>query len=184
MRPLPCPTVARPVRHTLAATLLAASLVFAACGEKEEPDPATPSGESGSQTTTGEIPGGADSGDAQVIDEWSRTLSSGDVAAAAEFFAIPSVAENGPTLVEIKSQADARRFNSSLPCGAELVRAESEGDFTVATFELTERPGGNCGAGTGGAAQTSFVIEGSKITEWRRVGAGSEDPEPAAESTI
>lgn len=97
----------------------------------------------------------------------------GFTALAAQLFAIPSVAENGPTLLQIQNQADARFFNSSLPCGAQLVRAESEGDFTIATFRLTERPGGNCGTGTGATAQTSFVIEGSKIAEWRRVGPGS-----------
>ena len=63
------------------------------------------------------------------------------------------------------------RFNESLPCGARLIRAETAGDFTTATFHLTERPGpGLCGNGTGQTAQTSFVIRDGKIVEWRRVG--------------
>lgn len=171
----------------LVAALMVAALALAACGEKDEPESAATSLESGSESAesaSGEIPGGADSADAQVIDEWSQTLSEGDVEGAAEFFAIPSVAENGPSLIEIQNLGDARQFNESLPCGAELMRAESEGDFTVATFRLTERPGGSCGAGTGGTAQTSFVIEGSKIAEWRRVGAGSGALEEASGSSI
>ena len=117
-----------------------------------------------------EIPGGGDPGDVQVIDDWSSTLARGDVEAAAELFAIPSVAEN-VVLIEIEDENDALRFNASLPCGARLIHAETQGEFTTATFRLLERPGrGTCGDGVGETAQTSFVIEDSKIVEWRRVG--------------
>jgi hypothetical protein len=103
-----------------------------------------------------------------VIDEWAETLAAGDVEGAAEFFAVPSVAENGPRL-QIESVADARAFNAALPCGAELIRAETEGEITTATFRLTERPGpGSCGAGTGNTAKTAFLIEDGLIVEWRR----------------
>jgi hypothetical protein len=111
-----------------------------------------------------------------VIDGWAKTLASGDIEGAAEFFALPSVAENG-VLVEIEDEDDALRFNASLPCGAELISAESQGELTTATFRLIERPGaGACGDGTGNTAQTSFVIEDSKIVEWRRVGLPGEEP--------
>jgi limonene-1,2-epoxide hydrolase len=123
------------------------------------------------------IAGDADPGDVRVIDAWVTTLRRGDVEAAARYFAIPSVAENPPLLLHIRNLDDARRFNESLPCGARLVRAETQGQFTTATFRLTERPGpGTCGPGTGGAAKTSFVIRDGKIVEWRRVDAGDEAP--------
>jgi hypothetical protein len=126
--------------------------------------------ESGSEPR---IAGDADPEDVRVIDAWVTTLRRGDVEAAARYFAIPSVAENPPLLLHIRDLDDARRFNESLPCGARLVRAETQGQFTTATFRLTERPGpGTCGPGTGGAAKTSFVIRDGKIVEWRRVGAG------------
>jgi hypothetical protein len=81
------------------------------------------------------------------------------------------VAENGPILVEIEDLEDARAFNASLPCGAELTSAEPDGEFVLATFRLTERPGpGRCGSGAGNTAQTAFVIEDGRIVEWRRVG--------------
>jgi hypothetical protein len=133
-------------------------------------------GEGGSESG-GEpkVAGDADPGDVRVIDAWVTALRRGDVDAAARYFAIPSVAENGPLLLQIENLDDARRFNESLPCGARLVRAETQGQFTTATFRLTERPGpGICGPGTGGAAKTSFVIRDGKIVEWRRVGAGGQ----------
>jgi len=141
------------------------ALVGCGSGEEGEPGPVpeTPQGD--------EIPGGADAGAVEVIYGWSEALRRGDTDAAATSFAIPSVAENGPLLVHIESEAEARAFNESLPCGGRLIRARSEGEFTTATFRLTERPGeGSCGDGTGNIAQAAFVVRDEKIVEWRRVG--------------
>lgn len=148
--------------HLLTVVVLALTLGATGCGDDTE-------------APVSEFPGGADPAAVQVIDEWSSTLRSGDVEQAAAMFAIPSVAENGSTL-EIVDEDDARLFNASLPCGAELIRAEpATGDAVLATFRLTERPGpGSGGPGTGGIAQTAFVIVGGEIVEWRRVGAGRE----------
>ncbi len=157
--------------RALGAVSVLALLALSACG----------SASSTSSTTT--VAGNADRSDVRVIDGWVTALRHGDVDAAAEYFAIPSVAENGPILVRIRSVDDARRFNESLPCGAKLIRADSAGEFTTGTFRLTERPGpGRCGPGTGGVAKTSFVIRDGKIAEWRRVGAGGGGA-PAPSST-
>lgn len=155
-----------------AALLTLIALFTAACGDSNDD----------SATTQEPDTANADPGDVEVIDAWSTALREGDVEAAAEFFAIPSTAENGPT-VRLTSRADVRLFNASLPCGAILVSASSQGEFTTATFELTERPGpGSCGAGTGEEAQTAFVIEHAKIVEWRRVAL--QGPEPAPGETV
>lgn len=131
-----------------------------------------------------EIPGGADPEVARVIDEWATTLSEGDVEGAAEYFELPSIAENGTPPLELATRDEVVTFNRALPCGAELVSAEQHGGFTIATFELTERPGpGQCGAGTGGTAQTAFVIEDGLITEWRRVG-GEAPTAPPVEGPV
>jgi hypothetical protein len=154
---------------TTAATLLTA-LALAACDSSEDEQSTTTGGTP--TTSDREIPGGADPAEVQVIDEWSMTLAEGDVRGAARFFAFPSIAQNGPT-IHIFDLDDARLFNASLPCGATLERAETEGEYTVATFRLTERPGpGSCGDGTGAEAQTAFLIEDGKIVEWRRVVEG------------
>lgn len=135
-----------------------AALVLAACGDAER-----------------EIPGGADPAGAEVIDEWATALREGDLDAAAGFFALPSVAQNGSVPFRIRDLGDARLFNASLPCGARLTSATPEGRFILATFTLTERPGpGTCGEGTGEQAQTAFRIEDGEIIEWRRVVAGAE----------
>lgn len=151
-----------------AAILVVALLTLVACG----------GGSSTSATSsTSTVAGDASPADVEVIDGWVTALRHGNVDAAAGYFAIPSVAENGPILAHIRSLDDARRFNESLPCGARLVRADSAGEFTTATFRLTERPGpGVCGPGTGGTAKTSFVIRDGKIVQWRRVGAASGAP--------
>ncbi len=118
-------------------------------------------------TPASDIPGGADPADVEVIESWVTTLARGDIEGAASFFALPSVAENGPLLLHIETTEDARRFNASLPCGAELIRAVPKGDLTTATFRLKERPGGQCDA-PGARAKTTFLIEDGEIVEWRR----------------
>jgi hypothetical protein len=155
------------------APLLVLSVLFvSACG----------GGNSTSATAT--VAGNASPADVKVIDGWVTALRHGNVDAASRYFAIPSTAQNGPILARIRTFDDARRFNESLPCGARLVRADSAGQFTTATFRLTERPGpGTCGAGVGGIAKTSFVIRDGKIVQWRRVGAGGGAP-PAPGSSV
>src|SRR3954447_16056561 len=159
----------------LGALSVLALLALSACGG---------GGSTGTTDSTTTIGGNADPADVEVIDGWATSLRHGDVDAAADYFAIPSVAENGPILVRIKSVDDARQFNQSLPCGARLSGAAPAGEFTTATSRLTERPGpGSCGPGKGGVAKTSFVIRDGKIVQWRRVGAGGGGA-PAPNSTI
>ena len=123
----------------------------------------------GDDSDGSDVPGGADPEATQVIDDWATALREGDVDAAAEYFDLPSLAQNGTPPLELDSREDVVRFNDALPCGAELVSAEEEGRFTIATFELTERPGeGECGEGVGNTARTAFVIEDGLITEWIR----------------
>ena len=149
--------------------LLALALSLTAlpgCGTQDDPA-------GGEAARAHEIAGDADPEAVEVISAWSEALRGGDIDAAAELFAIPSVAENGPILGRIDSAQDARVFNQSLPCGGRPIRAQTEGEFTTATFRLTERPGpGSCGPGTGQTAKTAFVIRDGKIVEWRRVGVG------------
>lgn len=125
----------------------------------------------GDDAADAEVPGGADAEATQVIEDWSVALREGDIEAAADFFEVPSIAQNGTPPLQLESREDVVSFNEALPCGADLVRAEDRDSFVVATFELTERPGpGECGAGVGSEARTAFVIEDGLITHWIRAG--------------
>ena len=111
-----------------------------------------------------------------AFEEWSQTLTAGDIDGAAELFALPSLAQNAGPPLRIDSLADAKLFNSSLPCGAVLTEATAAHGLTIATFRLTERPGpGSCGSGTDAEAQTAFGIEDGEIVEWRRVVPADDD---------
>jgi hypothetical protein len=116
------------------------------------------------------IPGGADADAVEVIEHWADELRAGDVDAAADRFEIPATIQNGTPPIRLTDRSEVIGFNESLPCGAKLTEATSSGRFTIATFELTERPGpGECGGGVGETAKTAFVIHEGHITEWRRV---------------
>lgn len=166
------------LRRPVSALALVTTLALAGCGGSG----GSAITRTGASTGTDEATAGADAEDLEVIEGWSRTLSSGDADAAAGYFAVPSTAENGGLSVEIRSTEDAVAFNESLPCGAEVVAAATDGDVTTATFELSDRPGGDCGAGAGGQAATAFRIEDGEIVEWRRVAVpgGGEAPQPPA----
>jgi hypothetical protein len=151
----------------LAAAALAA-LAFAACG----------GGDDGDEGPGIAVPAGHEG--VQVIEDWVETLSSGDVREAADYFALPSVTENAGPPLTLRTRADAIDFNRSLPCGAKLLRARPMGRLIDATFRLTERPGGDCGSGTGLRARTAFLIRGGKIRLWRRLPnlpRGPEEPD-------
>ena len=114
--------------------------------------------------------------DAAVIRAWSDTLSRGRPGEATRFFAVPATAANGTPPIVLDTRALVRDFNASLPCGARLLRTTRRGQYTVATFRLTERPGGNCGPGAGGTAATAFRIRDGRIVEWLRVPVPPPDP--------
>jgi hypothetical protein len=138
-------------------------------------------GSSSSDSDETEIPGGADPELVQVVVDWAQAESSGDSAAAAAYFALPSFAQNGYTF-HIETFGQARKFNASLPCGAVVEEATEEGRYIVVTFRLGDKANSNdCGAGAGQTARTAFLIEHGKIVEWRRV--PDEQPTPSAPSS-
>src|SRR5947199_1820764 len=89
-----------------------------------------------------------------VIRNWAGALRAGNVDKAASYFALPAIVENGTPPVRITSRAQVRDFNELLPCGARLIRSSRHGAYIFATFRLTERVGGTCGAGAGLLAAT------------------------------
>jgi hypothetical protein len=143
------------VTRLLAALAALGALALGGCGSPDEEET---------------IPGGADADAVEVIERWSDELRAGEVLAASERFALPSIVQNGTPPIRLTDRRQVEAFNRSLPCGAELREAVESGRYTIATFELTERPGpGECGDGVGETAKTAFVIRDGLIAEWRRV---------------
>ena len=119
----------------------------------------------------------ASSMDVGVIRAWSDALRRGDIAAAARYFALPSVMVNGTdasgtaVLLRIGTLVEAEAANATLPCGAQFISADLRGRFVNALFRLTGRPGlggTDCGSGAGQTARTNFVIVRGRIVEWLR----------------
>lgn len=178
-----------PTLLALLLTALAVALASAGCGGGgDDGATTTPTVSDGAARTTPGGNGGSgganrvDARDLAVVRAWAATLQRGDVDGAARFFALPSAVANGARPIAVETRAQARAFNRSLPCGADVVSARAARDgFFVVTFRLTERPGGDCGSGAGDTARAVFHVSGGLIDHWLRV----EDLEgaPAAPGT-
>ena len=165
-------------RTRLAPTLLLAlALGAAGCGGSGGEDkPAKPRPGAG-----GRAAHTAKAADVRVIRGWVDTLRAGHVSAAAGYFAVPAVVQNGTPPVRLRTLAEVRAFNKDLPCGAKLLRTVAAGRYVAAVFRLTERPGGRCGSGRGQRAATAFVIRAGKIAEWRRIPLPPQPSSPPGE---
>jgi hypothetical protein len=116
-----------------------------------------------------------------VIKAWSDALRHGHVTAAARYFSIPSVVQNGfPAF--LTSRAEIRQFNRNLSCGAKLLSVRRGAAHAVlATFRLTDRPGADCGTGTGALSAAKIIVRRHLIIEWLRAD-DQVDPAIAAKS--
>ena len=124
----------------------------------------------------------------KVIAAWSSALRRGDVSAAASYFALPSLYDNGGPALVIRTEREAVEVNASLPCGAKVVTAVRQGSYVSVLFRLTDRPGpgGGCGSGTGQLASTNFIVRGGRIVQWIRAepgGATTPSPAPTVPSS-
>lgn len=148
------------MRRVLTIPLLVA--VVAGCGGENADEPSAP-------------PPSAEA----VVRAWAAELRRGDVDAASARFAVPALVSNGTPIERLETRIQVRSFNASLPCGARVVRTRRREGLLVATFVLTERPGGDCGPGTGGTATTAFDVRGGKIVRWLRVPERGESESPS-----
>lgn len=113
--------------------------------------------------------GPADAAATRTIRRWAQALQRGDVARAVTYWAVPAKIQNGTPVLTLRSREDVRLFNGSLACGAKLTGAGAARGYTIATFRLTERPGGNCAGGTGHSARTAVEVRAGRIAGWYRL---------------
>ena len=104
-----------------------------------------------------------------VINDWLRALRSGNVKRAAHFFALPSKFQNATPVLTVHNEQERIAVNVSLSCGAVATQMGGAGVYTIVTFRLTERKGGNCGTGVGGKARGAIRVERRHIKEWYRL---------------
>jgi hypothetical protein len=176
--------------------LLAATLLVGGCGggsdkaanttattppattqPKAGPDPLDPPANVPQQAT-----GKADAESARVIKAWSRTLRQGRVKQAARYFALPSKFQNATPVLTIDIPAERIAVNEALPCGAVPIKLGSAAAFTIVTFRLVKRTGGDCGTAVGAKARSAIRVAGGHIREWYRLpdepgGNGSQEPD-------
>jgi hypothetical protein len=105
----------------------------------------------------------------RVINNWLRALRHGNVKRAAHYFALPSKFQNATPVLTVNSEQERIAVNVSLSCGAVATEMGAAGVYTIVTFRLTERPGGNCGTGVGGTVRGAIRVERRKIKEWYRL---------------
>ena len=121
---------------------------------------------------------GPGSSNDDIIRAWTEAIRERDWNTATDLFAVPAVVQNGPEKLTLTEPAQVYGFNSSLPCGARLIRTDVKGRYTVATFLLLQRRSGSCGDGAGRRAATAFRFEKGKIVEWLRVPIPPEANQP------
>lgn len=104
----------------------------------------------------------------RVIRAWSDQLRHGHVDKASRYFAVPALVVN-PTQSVLNTRQAVRTFNRTLPCGAKLLSTRrGQAGTVIATFRLTDRPGGACGTGTGQLAAVGILVKKHHITRWLR----------------
>jgi hypothetical protein len=114
--------------------------------------------------------GPADAASVRVIRHWLAALNRGDIERAAHVFALPSKFQNiGTPVLTIDSEQERIAVNLSLTCGAKAVQTGGAGRFTIVTFRLIERRGGDCGQGAGGTARGAIRVARGRIHEWYRL---------------
>ena len=92
-----------------------------------------------------------------------------DIERAASYFALPSKFQNGTPVLTVDSQLERIAVNVALPCGAKAIEMRGAGRFTIVTFRLTRRPGGECGQGAGHRARGAIRVARGRIVEWYRL---------------
>jgi limonene-1,2-epoxide hydrolase len=123
----------------------------------------------------------------RVINDWLKALRRGDVKRAAHYFALPSKFQNATPVLTVHNEQERLAVNLSLSCGAVATEMGGAGVYTIVTFRLTERKGGNCGTGVGGKARGAIRVERRHIKEWYRLpddpgGAQQAPPAPSGPS--
>src|SRR4051812_39706639 len=118
------------MRFALAAVF---ALLLAGCGDGGDGD-RVPAKTPAPERASGEA----------VVRGWADDLRRGDVDAATDRFAVPAIVANNTPEIRLETRAQVHAFNATLPCGARATDVVPHHGVLIATFVLTNRPGGDC----------------------------------------
>ena len=113
----------------------------------------------------------------RVIRGWLLALERQDYEQAAYYFAPGAIIDQGHPF-RLRTPKQARNFNASLPCRADLTALKDEGPRVLATFTLHMGPGGGCS----GLVKVRYTIREGKFTEWRQLPNIRDEPAPPESS--
>jgi SnoaL-like domain len=112
--------------------------------------------------------GGGSPSPESVVRAWNESINSGDNEAAAELFAPGAEVIQAGRSLTLETEAQAVRFNASLPCSAEIVELRAEGEMVTATFLLADRGETQCD-GPGTHVEAAFRVRDGKIVLWHQL---------------
>jgi hypothetical protein len=112
--------------------------------------------------------GGGPPSPESVVRAWNESVNSGDNEAAAELFAPGAQVIRAGRSFTLQTEAQAIRFNASLPCSGEIVDLETAGETVTATFLLADRGTIECD-GPGAEVTAAFRVRDGKIVLWHQL---------------
>jgi hypothetical protein len=112
--------------------------------------------------------GGGDPSPESVARAWSESVNSDDNAGAARLFATGARVVQGDVVRRFDSFAEARAWNSSLPCAGRIAALRARGDTVRVTFVLYDRRRTECDA-PGERAHALFRVRDGKIVLWHQL---------------
>jgi len=102
-----------------------------------------------------------------VVRAWSQALNADDNKGAADLFARGAEVVQGPSVIRLRTHAQAEAWNSALPCSGRIVSIKSHGATVRATFVLGDRQHSRCD-GPGERATAIFRVVKGKIVLWHQ----------------
>ena len=121
--------------------------------------------------TQQDSPAGLRSAEGLLIRDWLQALERSDYRRAAMFFAPGALIDQGEPF-RLRNEAAARIFNATLPCRADLVALEEEGDQALASFRLRAGPGGPCK----GVVKVRFRFRDERFSEFLQLPGPDDGP--------
>ena len=88
--------------------------------------------------------GGGAASPESVVRAWSEAVNTDDNEGAARLFAEGARVVQGNEVRRLETFAEARSWNSSLPCSGRILSLTAREDTVRVTFVLGERPNRNC----------------------------------------